>query len=687
MSKSIFASQILTFMKQLVYSLIACLFMVACSSNENSETEGPKAFDVGFIDSTVDPCNNFYQYAIGAWRKDNPVPETESRWMAFNILYEENRQKLLAIVDEVSQNTYAKKGSDKQMIRDFYNTGIDSLAREKNGLSSIESILNEISLAERKEDIIHLFGELAPLSIKTPIGMYVGSDSKNSNKNVVHASQSGLNLPDKDYYLEESEKFQTIRSKYVDHINKMFEIAGIESSPGEQILELEKDIAEISWSRLERRDPNKSYNKRNFVQWDASLMSLDLQQIVSTRGFKDFDTLIVSQPSFFEKLDDLFASSTVEDWKAYLQWNTINSFSSYLTSALEKENFNFYGKVLNGTSKMKPRKELVYTAVNGMLGEPLGKLFVENHFSEDSKEYMVRMIENLRSAYKERIHQLTWMSDETKEKALKKLASFTYKVGYPDKWEDYSSLNIEDKDFAINVLNARKFYYQKMLDKQNEPVDKEEWHMTPQTVNAYYSSSNNEIVFPAGILQPPFFHKEFDDAINYGGIGAVIGHEFSHGFDDQGSKFDWDGNLNEWWTAEDRAKFEALAKKLGQQYSSYSPIDGMYVNGELTMGENIADLGGITLAYAALEKELEGKDLGEIDGFTWQQRFFLGWANVWKGNIKEEEVMKRLKSDPHSPAEYRVIGPLVNFKPFDDAWGGCLNKPMYKADSAKIVIW
>ena len=663
------------------------LAILAACTQKSDNTETVVAFDTSFIDSTVNPCENFYQYAIGGWRAKNPVPETESRWMAFNILNEENRQKLLEIVDVVRENTSAKKGTDKQMIRDFYNAAMDTAAIDAAGISGIEPILASIDGIATREDLVKQFGILAPQGVSTPVGLYIGADSKNSKMNTVYASQSGLNLPDRDYYLQDNEKFEDIRKAYVGHINKMFALSGIETEVGVSILALETKLAEISWSRLERRDPAKRYNKKNLKDWDATLDALPVEAIATGRGFGAFDTIIVGQPSFFASLNDLIKAEELETWKNYLKWNTITGFANYLGSDLEKENFAFYRTKLSGTSTMKPRNERVFGTMNRVLGEPLGKLFVKEYFDEESKAYMSNMIENLRSAYKDRIQALEWMSDATKEKAMKKLDAFTYKVGYPDEWEDYSDLDIVSDSYIQNMINARTFGYKKMLEKLGEPVDKTEWGMSPQTVNAYYNPSNNEIVFPAGILQPPFFHKDFDHAINYGGIGAVIGHEFSHGFDDQGSKFDWDGNLNSWWTDEDRAKFDKLAQKLGEQYDGYSPVDSMYVNGKMTMGENIADLGGVTLAYEALQKQYEGNIPEPIDGFTWQQRFFLGWANVWKGNIKEQELMKRLKSDVHSPAEYRVIGPLVNFEPYYEAFGACETGAMHKPDTARIMIW
>jgi predicted metalloendopeptidase len=668
--------------------ILGCvIFISSCSKKTEEqvveESDDPVAFDTSFIDPSIGPCDNFYDYAIGNWRKNNPIPETESRWMAFNILYEENRQKLLDILDDLMQNKYSQKGSDQQLIKDFYTSGMNFENRNAQGTKPLEPILSEIKGAESAND---LFGNLPPLGISTPIGGYISADKTNSKMNAIYTSQSGLSLPDRDYYLSEDEKFVNIRNEYVKHINKMASLAGI-AMDGQRILELETEIAEISWDRTAMRDPKKTFNRKHITDWNASLSNIDIESVMAARGFKKIDSLVVAHPSFFEGLNTLVSKFDFDRWQEYANWHALNSFSTYLTEDIEKEHFNFYSATLKGTKEMKPDNERIFNSLNNHLGQPLGKLYVAAHFDEESKKYVSNMIEDLRSAYKVRIENLDWMGDQTKKRALRKLEAFTYKIGYPEEWINYSKVNIDPKNYVQNIANIRLFNYHRMLDKQGKPVDKKEWHMTPQTVNAYYSSSNNEIVFPAGILQPPFFHKTFDDAINYGGIGAVIGHEFSHGFDDQGSKYDWDGNLNDWWEVEDRERFETLAAKLGTQYSSYEPLPGMFIKGEMTMGENIADLGGITLAYEALKIKYEstGEPLS-IDGFSWQQRFFFGWANVWKGNITENELMNRLKSDVHSPGEFRVLGPLVNFTPWYEAFN-CSGGALHKHEDERIKIW
>ncbi|MFY0642886.1 MAG: M13 family metallopeptidase [Bacteroidia bacterium] len=674
-------------MRRFIAILLIVASLMACNNTANKEETDIKAFDVNYIDPSVDPCEDFYNYAIGNWRKDNPIPETESRWMAFNILYEENRQKLMKIIDELVSSEEFSQGSEEQMIRDLYLAGMDSVQRDQAGLEPIKPFLQSIESAQSHADILQLFGQLRSIGISNPIGISIGADKIDSRINAVYASQSGLNLPDRDYYLSDKKKFVDIRTAYVKHINEMFAISGLSEEAGSRILELETELAQISWNREDRRDPVLTHNRMALTDWSEQLDQLDVLHILKERGFGSFDSLIVSHPSYFTALNSWFKERSVSDWKLYMKWNTIGSFASHLSSKMEQKRFEFYSGTLKGVEKMKPRNERVFNVVNRLLGEPLGKLYVKENFSEEGKAYVIEMIENLRLAYKESIEALDWMSDETKEKAKKKLSSFTYKVAYPDKWKDYSALNIAPQDYAVNIIQIRTFEYNRMLDKLGQKVDRSEWHMTPQMVNAYYSSSNNEIVFPAGILQPPFFHKDFDYAINYGGIGAVIGHEFSHGFDDKGSMYDWNGNLKNWWSKEDREKFEALAAKLGAQYNEYSPVDSMYVNGKMTMGENIADLGGVTLAYDALLKQYDNNFPDDIDGFSWQQRFFLGWANIWKGNITDEDLIYRLKSDNHSPAQFRVLGPLVNLKPYEEAFGACENKAMHKPDSLKIKIW
>ncbi|MBR9917523.1 M13 family metallopeptidase [bacterium] len=672
--------------------IILSLVLAACGSEteekEKVKNEGPVAFDVSQIDSTIDPCDNFYKFAIGSWQKNNPVPSTESRWMAFNILDKANKEKLQGILENVKKKEGVEAGSEEQMIRDFYISALDTNNLKSEGLEVISPYIQMIDELSSKEELPKTFSKLSPLGVRTPLWFGVSRDEKNSERYITSLNQSGLSLPDRDYYLRTDEKSKTIREKYINHVHAMFEMSGMDvSDAGNKVMDVESKLALSAWSRTQLRDPDANYNKNAVSEWDKKFRNISIRKTLDMYGLSEADTLIIGQPSYFNDLDKYIGNISIENWKAYLKWQVINSYANYLGDDFESEHFAFFATELRGTKEMKSRKERILNVLNGSLGEPLGKLYVKEYFPEESKEYMIEMIENLRSAYRDRIENLSWMSAETKKKALKKLNAFTYKIGYPDKWEDYSTLSITDKNYAENVMNARIWSYNDMISKLGQPVDKDEWFMNPQMVNAYYSSSGNEIVFPAGILQPPFFHPTFDHAINYGGIGAVIGHEFTHGFDDQGSKYDWNGNLNNWWTDEDRIAFDALATQLAKQYSSYSPIDTMHVNGRLTLGENIADLGGITLAYEALKKAYDGNYPEPIDGFTWQQRFFLGWANVWKGNITDEELRNRLITDPHSPAEYRGNGPLVNFDPYYEAFGACTEGAMYKPDSSRIKIW
>ena len=674
--------------------LVAGAFLLnSCGSKQIAEElhEGHdhSAFELSNLDSNAHACEDFYQFAIGGWLEENPVPSTESRWAVFNVLHKENETKLQAILDEIVNKEH-KKGTDAQLIADLYKAANDSLAREKEGMAALEPYLaqaNAITSIKELETILPLW---STLGANSPFGFYVSADGKNSSQNITHASQSGMSLPDKEYYLSEEEKYQTIRTKYKEHIAKVYDLLGLENGGvhAANALKMETEIARISWDRTKMRDPNLRYNKMTLQSFDASLENMEISKMLANFGINGIDTIIIGQPSYFTDLNDLLQSMPIETIKSYLNWSLIDAYAAAISNDLEIQNFAFYSTTLKGVKEMKPKNERVLNYVNGSLGQPLGKLFVEKHFPEESKEYIAEMIENLRKAYKNSIANLTWMSNETKGKAYEKLAAFTYKIGYPDKWKDYSKLDISPSKLLQNNINLRKHGLQFMLDKVGQPVDRDEWHMTPQTINAYYNPSNNEIVFPAAILQPPFFSPDFDAAINYGGIGGVIGHEFTHGFDDQGSKFDKEGNINNWWTEEDRAAFGKLTSKLSEQYSSYEVIDGMSIKGDMTLGENIADLGGVTLSFEALKMHLGENTPTPIDGFTWQQRFFLGWANVWKNSITDEELKNRLVTDYHSPGKYRVMGPLSNVPAFEEAFGGsCKNNTMIKPDSTKIKIW
>ncbi|MCB9260828.1 MAG: M13 family metallopeptidase [Flavobacteriales bacterium] len=669
------------------YLLPALLFAAILSSMKSDKNNNPVAFDLNNLDKSISPCDNFYKYAIGNWQKLNPVPSTEGRWMSFNILDEENRKKVQGILDEALATKNPKKGSDLQLIKDFYTSALDSNSRKEKGLKAIQPLLEAVNGINTLDDLSLIFGKLRTYGITTPVAFYVGRDDKNSEQYVVNAGQSGLSMGDKSYYLKDEKKYEIIRKGYSKHVAKIFKLAKVKAkSIGKNILDIETEIAKISWDRQELRDADKTYNKMAVADFDNKLVNLNIRKMIETMGMHKVDSLVVGPVSYYEKLDNVVSKINLNQWKDYLKWQILSQYAPHLGDDFEKENFNFFATTMQGVKEMKPRKERILRVVDGRLGEPIGKIYVEKYFPQESKEYMTELIENLRDAYRESIINLTWMGDETKVKALKKLESFSYKIGYPNKWKDYTQLDITADNYLQNLMNSSLFGFEMMTDKLGKPVDKDEWFMTPHQVNAYYNRSGNEIVFPAGILQPPFFHPTFDHAINYGGIGGVIGHEFTHGFDDQGSKYDWDGNKNDWWTDEDRKQFDALTTKLAEQYSKYEVLPGEFVNGRLTLGENIADLGGITLSYMACEKVMSKQKDQMVDGFTWQQRFFLGWANVWKGNITDETLRNRINTDPHSPAEQRVLGPLANLPQFEEAFG-CHEKPMMKADTARIKIW
>lgn len=676
------------FVSALTGAIVACAPQTKAPVEEEKKEEKVAAFDVANLDSEVAPCNDFFHYSGGGWVKNNPIPETESRWGQFNILIEENNKKIRGILEEFSGKEGLKKGSDEQLVGDLYYSAMDSAKIEKDGLKYLTPYFEELAAVSDVNGLVKLMADQEWKGVKTPFGVYVGPDAKNSTMNVLYMSQSGLGLPDRDYYLKTDSISEDLKSKYKAHVAKVFVLLGEEEAKAAELAEtvfnVESALAKEQMSRVEGRNPEATYNKMTLADLQAKAPEIPFNTYFSVIGLNP-EEIIVGQPKYMTALGKLFKSVSLEDWKVYSRWQIVDAKISMLPEAFVAQNFDFYSRTLRGAKEMKPRWKRALGATNG-LGEQLGHLFVNKYFPESSKAKVEQMVENLRAAYKERIQNLDWMSDATKTKALEKLAAFTYKIGYPNNWKDYSTLDISKESFLVNMTNLGKFQMQENIKKLGKAVDKSEWLMGPHIVNAYYYPPNNEVVFPAGILQPPFFNPDADDAINYGAIGGVIGHEFTHGFDDQGSKYGADGNLEDWWTPEDREKFNKLAMKVVNQYNSYQPLEGVNVNGALTLGENIADFGGITLAYYAYKKSIEGKERpADVDGFSPEQRVFLGWAQVWQTSSTDAAMRNQVMTDYHSPAHYRVIGPMSNMKEFEDAWG-CAGE-MALPDSSKTVIW
>src|SRR5690554_5765942 len=592
--------------------LLAFAFLYACnapSTKTESSTETNKqeliAFDIRNMDTTVSACDNFYQYAIGGWLKNNPVPSTESRWSSFNIVSDSNDLKIKRILEEYASKDF-EDGSMQQKIGDFYKSIMDSVHIEELGYQPIQKEIEKIAAIKSSKELITLVAEQRSISINSLFGVYVGQDNKNSEQYITRLSQAGIGLPDRDYYTNEDDKSKEIQTAYIKHISNTFKLVGKENPEkfAKKVYEIESALAKASMTRVDSRNPDNTYNKMSYETLKSSYPNINWDIYFTTIGLQEFDSLIVSQPDFFAALNKMITERSIDEWKTYLNWRLLNAYSSELNSDFVNENFDFYGKTLSGTQEMKPLWKRALGKLNHNIGELVGKAFVAKHFSKEAKEDVGEMVENLRSVFKDRINKLEWMSEHTKEQAIEKLEAFNYKIGYPDVWRNYDDLTISADNKVENIFNSRKFNFNLMIQKLGKPIDPNEWFMSPQTVNAYYASSKNEIVFPAGILQPPFYSVNFDDAVNYGGIGAVIGHEFTHGFDDQGSKYDASGNLQNWWTAKDRERFDSRAQKVIDQFNKFEPLDSLFVNGELTLGENIADLGGATLAFHALEKEI-----------------------------------------------------------------------------------
>ena len=671
-------------------SLTITTLLLSCgNNNQKGQSKKTIAFDINQIDSSVLVCEDFEKFAVGNWLKNNPIPESESRWGSFNVLHDANELKLRTIVEEASKQQ-SEKGTAMQLVGDFYTSALDSNKVNELGITPIQPFLDKIDEVTNSQELVETMAEMSKYGSGSIFSYYISIDSKNSSQYITYISQGGLGLPDKSYYKPKDERGETIFAAYKKHIAALFVLAGDEQTTAEEkansVIGIESELAANSMSRVERRDPLKTYHKLTHEELQQLCTSINWEAYFNAAELNNIETVVVRQPDYIKFLDGALKRLPIEDWKTYMKFHLINDFSSNLSIEFEQQKFSFYATVLTGTNKMKPRWKRALAKSNGTVGELIGKLFVEKHFPTTSKQKVLDLIDNISSVFKERLQELEWMGDTTKMKALDKLNKFTYKIGYPDKWKDYSSVDIQANTLVQNIMNMNSFSYKENIGKLGKPIDKTEWKMNPQRINAYYSPVMNEIVFPAAILQPPFFNPDADDAINYGGIGAVIGHEFSHGFDDQGSKYDGNGNIANWWTDEDRANFSERTNKLVDQFSAYEVIEGNHVDGQLTLGENIADIAGLTLAYYALEKAMEGKKDPMIDNYNYKQRFFLGWAQVWHTNIKDEALINKIKVDPHSPTRFRIIGPLTNMIAFQEAFG-CSEGSMIAPDSLRVSIW
>ena len=640
------------------------------------------------FDKSARPQDDLNQYVNGAWMEKTEIPDDRSSVGSFFDLRERNQERLHNIIEK-SANMNAAAGTNERKVGDFFNAYMDVETLNELGAKPIQSDLESINALDSYESVAEYFAHMSRMSTSIPFGFYVYPDAKDPQTNAMYVSQSGLGLPDREYYLSDEDKFKEFRTAYVEYISDVMEMAGVDNAKAaaERVLELETKLAEAQWTRVESRNADKTYNKMTASEVDELLGSFDFARYLKAADLNDVDNMIVSQPSYFEKLGEMFTDVDLQTWKDYLSFKVINDAASILSEDFSDRRFAFYGTTLRGIPEQEPRWKRGVDATNSVLGEVLGQVYVKEYFPPEAKEKMEGLIENLRAAYADSIQDLDWMTDETKEKALEKLAKFDPKVGYPNEWRDYSDLDISSTDLVGNYKAYAEFNYNEEIEKIGGPVDEEDWGMTPQTVNAYYSPVRNEIVFPAGILQPPFFDMNAEMAVNYGGIGAVIGHEMGHGFDDQGSKYDGEGNLNSWWTDADREAFDKRGKALSAQYSAYEPIEGVNINGDLTLGENIGDLAGLTIAYKAYMKSLDGEQAPVMDGFTGPQRVFIGWAQVWRGKYREDAIRQQVLSDPHSPAEYRVNGTVVNVPAFYEAFDVKPGDELYVAPENRVTIW
>lgn len=649
----------------------------------------PKYIDPANMDLSVKPGDNFYQYANGGWLQKNAIPSSKTSWGSFNVLREESSQRLRTLLEEAAKS---KKGDRfTQMIGDFYASGMDSAAIEARGYQPIKGELDRLAAISNKQQVLDEIATLRTQGIASPVfGMFVAQDRKNVTQYIVQLGQGGISLPDRDYYLKDDARSTTIRKAYRDHLERMFSLVGENAATAaynaDAILRIETALAKAQMSRVEMRDPYKTYNKFAVKDLSAQTQGMNWSSLLTQMNVKGVDSVLVTNPTFLKTADILLTALPLQDWKAYLRWNVLRNAAPYLSNAFVAEDFRL-AQVLTGQKEQTPRWQRMSSLIDQRLGDLLGQLYVQKYFKGEAKTRMLEMVNNLQQTFADRIQKLDWMSEATKQRALQKLNAFSKKIAYPDVWKDYQGVAITGSDFVGNLRSTSLWSYNYMTARLGKPVDKTEWGMTPPTINAYYNPVNNEIAFPAGILQFPFFDFGADDAIIYGGIGSVIGHEMTHGFDDQGAQYAASGNLENWWSKEDQAKFKTKADQVVAQYNAYTVLDTLHVNGRLTLGENIADIGGLSIAYDAFTKTAQFREGKKIDGFTPAQRFFLSWAQIWRINMLPEAQAQQVLTDPHSPGMYRTHGAIVNM----DAWYTAFNvqpgDKLYVAPDKRIRIW
>ncbi len=680
-------------------TLGACL-LLGCTASTNAQKEGTLqaatataqrglGVDTKHFDTAVRPQDDFFRYVNGGWMKATPMPADKARYGSFIELRDKSEAALRSIIEEAAAVQAKAPGSEQQKVGDLYASFMDTARIESLGVEPVRADLKRVASLQSTQELPELFAELHRLTVPTPFAFFVMQDAKKADRYIAYVNQNGLGLPDRDYYFKTEPRFVEVRAAYQRYIETLLTLAGEQDAAGaaKAILALETTLAEKQWDRARNRDREATYNLKSVAELDQLTPGFSWARYLKAMEAEKTPGVVVRQPDYFQAMAQVLSTTPLPTLKQYLSFKVLDTFAPVLSSPFEQAHFDFNGKTLQGMVENRPRWKRGVEVVDGSLGEMVGKLYVERNFSPESKARMKEMVENLRKAFQQGIDQLEWMGPETKAQAQAKLSRFGVKIGYPEKWRDYSEVSVQKDDLVGNVKRADAFAVRYNLRKLGKPIDRAEWGMTPQTVNAYYSSTMNEIVFPAAILQPPFFNPEADDATNYGAIGGVIGHEFSHGFDDQGSRSDGEGNLRDWWSATDKEAFQQRTGMLVEQYAGFSPIDGMSVNGKLTLGENIGDLSGLSMAYKAYKLSLGGKEASTIEGFSGDQRFFFGWAQVWRNIQRDDFLRQQLLTDPHSPAEYRVNGVVRNMPEFYSAFGVKEGDRAYLPPEKRVKIW